>query len=145
MNEFIRRLYTSWWKFLYFGSLMGVTILAWPVYGVELETDVSFSLESWLTYDDNVYLTTRRSEEADLTEPYPQKPGESDYFGRVLGDLRLNYSLIENENEILGGLLAYEFMRRDFSTEDTENNYRQRLKGEVSLFPQEFFLKHHKL
>lgn len=107
--------------------------------GADLETDVSFRLESWLTYDDNVYLSTRRSEEIDLEDPERHPPGESDTFAHLLGDVRLEGTWMEQEEPLLQGFLDYEYARRFYADEDTENFYRQRLESGLQLRPQEPF------
>ena len=101
----------------------------------KLETDVSFDLETWFFYDDNVYLTTRRGEEADLVNPNIHELGKSDYFARMIGTLSLDYSLVNSDETILQGCVSYGFLGNYYSTEDTENMFQQKIFADLELLP----------
>ena len=107
--------------------------------GADFKTDVSFSVESWITYDDNVFLTANESDEADLTDMERYQPEESDTFTKFLGDFKLNYSLEESDKKIFSGYLGYSYSGNYFFDETSEDNYQNKLNGEFKLLPEEIF------
>lgn len=105
--------------------------------GIELEVDPSLTLETWMTYDDNIYLTTRRDLEAEIDDPIRYRPGESDVFARFVGDLRLKYSLKESADEILRGTFRYRYTGQYYTSEHDENNFQNLIEGDIHLMPDE--------
>jgi len=124
---------------LFFACFCGVlcSLDLITAHAVELKVDPSFTLESWFIYDDNIYLTTRRALEADISDPNRHQPGKSDVIGRLFGQLRLDYGVKEGNEEIVKGYLSYEYAGQLFGTEHDENNFQQLVEGEAVFLPNE--------
>ena len=54
MEPILRERSRSWSLILYLGLMAAVAGLTGAAQAADLETDLSFSLESWFTYDDDV-------------------------------------------------------------------------------------------
>jgi len=88
-----------------------------------------------MTYDDNIYLTTRRDLEAEIDDPLRYRPGTFRRFFETVGDLKLNYSLKQSDEEILRGSLRYRYTGQFYTSEHAENNFQNRLEGDLHLRP----------